>query len=1059
MYEKIDSSLDFTGREEQILRFWKENHIFEKQRELRRESPVFTFYDGPPTANGKPHIGHVLTRAIKDLIPRYQSMKGHNVLRIAGWDTHGLPVELEVEKQLGINGKGEIESYGIEPFIRKCKESVWKYKHEWEEMSDRVGYWADMEHPYVTYENSYIESEWWALKKIADQGLLYEGHKIVPYCPRCGTALASHEVAQGYHDVKEMSVYVRFRVKGQEKTWFAAWTTTPWTLPSNVALCVNPSIDYVLVEREEADGINRYYVADALKESVFPDCELKIVETIKGAALENMDYEPIFPYGLKAVEKSHKRAYFVTLGDHVTTTDGTGIVHTAPAFGEDDARVGHAYDLPFVQLLKADGTLPEDVTDFSGQFCKEADPRIIEKLAQDGSLIRKMMYEHNYPFCWRCDTPLVYYARNGWFIRMTELREQLMANNSEINWIPASIGEGRFGNFLENVNDWAISRERYWGMPLPIWRCPDCGETKVVGSFQELKETACDCPEELELHRPYVDQVHIPCPHCGGTMHRVPEVIDCWFDSGAMPFAQWHYPFENKEAFEAHFPADFISEAVDQTRGWFYSLTAEAALLFGKKAFNNCVVLGLVQDKNGQKMSKHKGNVVAPEAILSSEGADATRWYFYSASQPWLPSRFSPEAVNEGKRRFMGTLWNTASFFVLYANIDQFEPEEHPLRYETLGVMDRWILSRLNTLIDRVDHSLGAYDITAAARSLEEFVDELSNWYVRRGRERYWQPGMEKDKADAYATLYEVLKTLAQLSAPFTPFMAESLYQSLCVGHLKGAPESVHLTDFPAVRREWIDAELEKEMALVLKIVALGRTARAESSIKTRQPLAKIWVVSQEHLNAEHEALVTDELNVKSLEWCTDATTLQNYHFKPQLKVLGKRFGKQLGLVKEALEALDGQKAYQSLERDGKLTLLIEGKEEVFTQEDLIIETGQADGLASASESGLTVALETRLTPELIEEGLVREIISKVQTMRKEAGFEVVDRIVLTLSGDPELLSVAKNRREELSKAVLATAIDCLEDGVNETGKQGYGKDWSVNGKQLYISVRKAGNE
>lgn len=1049
MYRKVDSSLDFTRREESVLKFWQEHSVFEKQNELRREGEVFTFYDGPPTANGKPHIGHILTRAIKDLIPRYQSMKGKNVLRKAGWDTHGLPVELEVEKALGINGKDQIEAFGIEPFIHQCKESVWKYKKEWEEMSERVGYWADMDDPYVTYDDRYIESEWWAVKQIAEKGLLYHGHKIVPYCPRCGTALASHEVAQGYQDVKEMSVYVRFAVKGKEKTWFSAWTTTPWTLPSNVALCVHPDVDYVLAEREEEDGLNRYYVAEALAEKVLGE-GCRVVEKMKGKELERMSYEPILPYADEVVSKSGKDAFIVTLGQHVTTSDGTGIVHTAPAFGEDDARVGRDYDLAFVQLLKDDGTMPENVSDFAGLFCKKADPEIIKKLAAEGKLLKKEMYEHNYPFCWRCDTPLIYYARGGWFIRMTELREQLLKNNGNIRWIPDHIGTGRFGKFLENVIDWAISRERYWGMPLPIWQC-ECGHQHVIGSVAELRELSDDCPDDLELHRPYVDRVHIPCPECGKKMRRVPEVIDCWFDSGAMPFAQWHYPFENKEKFEANFPADFISEAVDQTRGWFYSLTALGTLLFDSQAFDNCIVLGLVQDKDGHKMSKHKGNVVDPWTILNSEGADAVRWYFYSNSQPWLPSRFSAEMVNEGKRKFMGTLWNTYAFFVLYANIDQFEPEDYPLDFASLNVMDRWILSRLNTLIRTVDQGLAAYDITGAARAMETFVDELSNWYVRRGRERYWQGGMEKDKTDAYATLHRVLTTLAKLSAPFTPFLAEELYQNLCVGHCRDAAESVHLVDFPEVREDWIDLGLEKQMALVLNLVTLGRTARAQSGLKTRQPLSRMLVVSDEKPDEDYAMLVADELNVKKLEWADDASALMDYRFKPQLKLLGKRFGARLGELRALLEKLDGPSAWRELQAKGRITLQMSDGPEELSEEELLVETLQAEGFASASDYGITVALDTALTDELIEEGFLREIVSKVQTMRKEAGFEVTDRITLYLNGNDKLCRLARKYEDSLRGDVLAGRLSCEED-VPETA---YAKEWDINGENLAIAVKR----
>ena len=1051
MYQKVDPSLDFIKREEEVLDFWRKERIFEKQVKLRSEGEPFTFYDGPPTANGMPHIGHVLTRAIKDIIPRYQTMKGKNVLRKAGWDTHGLPVELEVEKSLGINGKDEIEAYGIEPFVQKCKESVWKYKSEWEEMSERVGYWVDMEAPYVTYDDKYIESEWWAIKEIDKKGLLYQGHKIVPYCPRCGTALASHEVAQGYQDIKEMSIYVRFPVKGEEKTWFAAWTTTPWTLPSNVALSVHPDVDYVLAEREEADGPNRYYLAEALVEKTLGE-EVKILNKMKGAELENMSYDPILPYANEIVEKSGKPAFVVCLGDHVTTSDGTGIVHTAPAFGEDDAKMGKEYDLAFVQLVKDDGTMPEEVTDFVGQFCKEADPAIIDKLDAEGHLIKKELYEHNYPFCWRCDTHLIYYARGGWFIRVSDLRDKLLENNVKINWIPDNVGTGRFGRFLENVIDWAISRERYWGMPLPIWQC-ECGHKHVVGSVAELRELSPDCPEDLELHRPYVDRVHIPCSECGKMMHRVPEVIDCWFDSGSMPFAQWHYPFENKEEFEKRFPAEFISEAVDQTRGWFYSLTALGTLLFDHQAFNNCIVLGHVQDKDGQKMSKHKGNVVDPWEILNKEGADAVRWYFYSNSHPWVPSRFSFEAVNEGKRRFMGTLWNTYAFFVLYANIDKFEIEEHPLRSEGLNVMDRWILSRLNSLVKSVDENLSVYDITGAARNMENFVDELSNWYVRRGRERYWVADMPQDKADAYATLYHVLLTLAKLAAPFTPFLAEELYRNLVLGHVTDAPESVHLTDFPKADESLIDKELEEQMSRVLELVELGRMARAQSGLKTRQPLSRILVVADEDfaLDESYQVLVADELNVKKLEWAKDATALQDYKFKPQLRLLGKRFGPRLNELRGVLEALDGPAAFRALQENGEIIVQMADGEERLVEEELLIETVQAEGFASASQHGITAALDTKLSDELIDEGLLRELVSKIQTMRKEADFEVTDRITLFLNGNERLGELAKAHERSLCDDVLAERL--LVDSKFKDGA--YEKEWDINGEEVKIAVRK----
>lgn len=1050
MYRKVDSSLDFVQREEAILKFWQEKDIFRKQVKLRENGEKFTFYDGPPTANGKPHIGHILTRAIKDLIPRYQSMKGKNVLRKAGWDTHGLPVELEVEKLLGINGKDQIEKYGIEPFIKQCRESVWKYKKEWEEMSDRVAYWADMEHPYITYENNYIESEWWALKKIHERGLLYQGHKIVPYCPRCGTALASHEVAQGYKDVTENSIYVRFAVKDEADTYFAAWTTTPWTLPSNVALTVGPEIDYVLCEREEEGRKVRYYLAEAHVEDVLGE-GATILRRMKGGELTGKRYEPILPYARDFVAKSGKDAWVVVAGDFVTTGDGTGIVHIAPAFGEDDANVGHRYDLPFVQLVQEDGCLPPEVTDFAGRFCKEADPLIIDKLKAEGSLLKVLPYTHSYPFCWRCDTPLIYYARTGWFIRTTDLRAEMVEHNQKINWIPPTIGSGRFGNFLENNIDWNISRERYWGMPLPIWHCDDCGHIHVVGSIEELKSMSDDCPEEIELHRPYIDAVHLRCPHCGKPMHRVPEVIDCWFDSGAMPFAQWHYPFENKEIFEARFPADFISEAVDQTRGWFNSLHMMSNLLFDDIAFKNCIVLGLVQDKDGLKMSKHKGNVVDPWSVLNTEGADAVRWYFYSNSQPWLPSRFSLTAVNEDKRKFMGTLWNTYAFFILYANIDHFEACDHHLDPATLGVMDRWILSRLNSLVAEIDEKLSAYDITASARALEDFVDELSNWYVRRGRERFWAPGMEKDKIDAYLTLYTVLLTLAKVAAPFTPFLAEELYQNLAVGHLPNAKESVHLEDFPRADESLIDKELEKQMALVLELVALGRTARAAFGLKTRQPLKRMLCAGREKLAEEYAALVSDELNVKGLEWTDDASALQDYHFKPQLRLLGKRFGKRLAEVKSKLDALDGVKAWRSLKENGFITLDSEEGPEKISEEELLVEVVQAKDYASASDHGVTVALDTRLSQELIDEGLLREVVSKVQTMRRDSGFEVTDHITLAAGGNEKIYELLKREEQTVLSEVLGDALISLEDAPEEL--KAAARKWDINGEELFLAV------
>ena len=886
MYQKVSTDMGFVGREKEVLKYWQENRIFEKSVENRSGCPEFTFFDGPPTANGKPHIGHILTRAIKDIIPRFQTMKGNRVMRKAGWDTHGLPVELEVEKMLGINGKPEIEAYGVEAFIKKCRESVWKYKADWEQMSDRVGFWADMENPYITYENNYIESEWWALRKIWDDGLLYKGHKIVPYCPRCGTSLSSHEVAQGYHDVKETSVFVRFRVRDEADTWLAAWTTTPWTLPSNVAVCVNPDEEYVLAEvDQDLDGTARkvrYYLAGVLAPQLL-EGDIRIIARMKGSELVGKHYEPLFSYAKEIVAASGKDAWFVTADDYVTLSDGTGIVHIAPAFGEDDARVGRLFNLPFVQLVREDGTMPVEVTDFAGVFCKEADPGLVRKLKEEGKLMRTMPYEHSYPFCWRCDTPLIYYARNSWFVRMTQVRDNLLRNNAAVNWIPETIRDGRFGNFLENVVDWGISRERYWGTPLPIWEC-SCGHRHLVGSIAELKALSDDCPEQIELHKPYIDQVHIRCEKCGSQMTRVSEVIDCWFDSGSMPFAQWHYPFENKELFDAHFPADFISEALDQTRGWFYTLMALGTVLFDQSPYRNVIVLGLVQDKNGQKMSKHKGNVVDPAEILDKQGADAVRWYFYTGSAPWLPSRFSSESVSEVQRKFMGTLWNTYAFYVMYARIDDFDPTRYTLDQASLSEMDRWILSRLNTLVDQVDRQLSEYDITTSGRAIQSFVDDLSNWYVRRSRERFWMPGMEQDKINAYLTLFTVLETVTRLVAPYVPFMADSIYRNLVLSHRPDAPESVHLCDFPQADLSLVDTALEKNMADVLHMVVMGRAARNAAAIKNRQPLSRMMVVAPVELPPAYNALVIDELNVGQLEYVQDSAELLDYRFKPDRK-------------------------------------------------------------------------------------------------------------------------------------------------------------------------------
>ena len=1049
MYQKVSTDMGFVGREKEVLKYWQENRIFEKSVENRSGCPEFTFFDGPPTANGKPHIGHILTRAIKDIIPRFQTMKGNRVLRKAGWDTHGLPVELEVEKMLGINGKPEIEAYGVEAFIKKCRESVWKYKADWEQMSDRVGFWADMENPYITYENNYIESEWWALRKIWDDGLLYKGHKIVPYCPRCGTSLSSHEVAQGYHDVKETSVFVRFRVRDEADTWLAAWTTTPWTLPSNVAVCVNPDEEYVLAEvDQDLDGTARkvrYYLAGVLAPQLL-EGDIRIIARMKGSELVGKHYEPLFSYAKEIVAASGKDAWFVTADDYVTLSDGTGIVHIAPAFGEDDARVGRLFNLPFVQLVREDGTMPAEVTDFAGVFCKEADPGLVRKLKEEGKLMRTMPYEHSYPFCWRCDTPLIYYARNSWFVRMTQVRDNLLRNNAAVNWIPETIRDGRFGNFLENVVDWGISRERYWGTPLPIWEC-SCGHRHLVGSIAELKSLSDDCPEQIELHKPYIDQVHIRCEKCGSQMTRVSEVIDCWFDSGSMPFAQWHYPFENKELFDAHFPADFISEALDQTRGWFYTLMALGTVLFDQSPYRNVIVLGLVQDKNGQKMSKHKGNVVDPAEILDKQGADAVRWYFYTGSAPWLPSRFSSESVSEVQRKFMGTLWNTYAFYVMYARIDDFDPTRYTLDQASLSEMDRWILSRLNTLVDQVDRQLSEYDITTSGRAIQSFVDDLSNWYVRRSRERFWMPGMEQDKINAYLTLFTVLETVTRLVAPYVPFMADSIYRNLVLSHRPDAPESVHLCDFPQADLSFVDTALEKNMADVLHMVVMGRAARNAAAIKNRQPLSRMMVVAPVELPAAYNALVIDELNVGQLEYVQDSAELLDYRFKPQLRTLGKRFGKNLSRVSALLQQLDGRKAYAELKSTGSLTLELDGEAQALAEEDLLIESVQPEGLATESDRDFTVALDTRLTPELIEEGFVREIVSKVQTMRKESGFEVTDRIILRHSGNEKIKAVIERHADRIGEEVLAVSI--------EGGSGPNARDWDLNGEACTLSVER----
>ncbi|WP_058485580.1 isoleucine--tRNA ligase [Defluviitalea phaphyphila] len=1038
MYKKVSTDLNFVEREKQILNFWKENNIFEKSLSARKDGPTFTFYDGPPTANGKPHIGHILTRVIKDIIPRYKSMKGYNVLRKAGWDTHGLPVELEVEKMLGISGKPQIENYGVEPFIKNCKESVWKYKSEWEKMSDRVGYWVDMKDPYITYDNNYIESVWWSLKKIWEKGLLYKGHKIVPYCPRCGTSLSSHEVAQGYKDVKEASVYVKFPVKGEKQVYLMAWTTTPWTLPSNVALVVNPKETYV--KAKCSDEV--YILAEALADTVLNE-EYEIIDKIVGEKLVGLEYEPIFDFA-----KVDKKAYYVVADDYVTLTDGTGIVHTAPAFGEDDARVGRIYDLPFVQLVNEQGKFVDEVTPWKGVFVKDADPEIIKNLDERNLLYKAADYEHSYPFCWRCDTPLLYYARDTWFIKMTEVRDKLIKNNKKINWLPENIRDGRFGNFLENVIDWGLSRERYWGTPLPIWEC-SCGHRHVIGSIEELRKMGKDVPEDIELHKPYIDNVYLTCPKCGKDMKRVPEVIDCWYDSGSMPFAQWHYPFENKEKFEAHFPANFISEAVDQTRGWFYTLLAISTLLFDEPPYKNVIVLGLVQDKDGLKMSKHKGNVVDPWSVLDKQGADAVRWYFYTNSAPWLPSRFYGEAVSEAQRKYMGTLWNTYAFYVLYANIDKFNPTEYKLEYDKLSLMDKWILSRLHTLIKFVDKSLENYKIIESARALQEFVDDLSNWYVRRSRERFWYKDMPQDKINAYMTLYTVLVELTKLTAPFTPFMAEEIYQNLVINVDKNAPESVHLCDYPQVNEDFIDKSLEENMNEVLKIVVQGRACRNTANIKNRQPIGKMYVKSNKELPESFKEIIANELNVKEVIFTEDVSDFTTYSFKPQLKTVGPKYGKLVNNIRQSLAEIDGNKAMDDLKSGKPLTFDFNGEIVELYEEDLLIETKQKEGFVAESEKDVTVVLDTHLTEELIEEGFVREIISKIQTMRKEANFEVQDYINVYYSGNEKLAKIIEKNKEKIAGEVLGKVI-------TEGDGQGYKKEWNINKENINLAVEKA---
>ena len=1050
MYQKVDTNLNFVDREKKVEEFWKENHIFEKSMENRKEGETYTFYDGPPTANGKPHIGHVLTRVIKDMIPRYRTMKGYMVPRKAGWDTHGLPVELEVEKKLGLDGKEQIEEYGMEPFIKQCKESVWKYKGMWEDFSSTVGFWADMEHPYVTYYDDYIESEWWALKEIWNKKLLYKGFKIVPYCPRCGTPLSAQEVSQGYKTVKERSAVVRFKVIGED-AYFLAWTTTPWTLPSNVALCVNPDETYCKVKA--ADGYT-YYMAEALLDKVLGklakeegEKAYEVLETYKGTDLEYKAYEPLFACAGEAAAKQKKKAHFVTCDTYVTMSDGTGIVHIAPAFGEDDSRIGRNYDLPFVQFVDGQGNLTKE-TPYAGVFVKKADPMVLTDLDKEGKLFDAPKFEHEYPHCWRCDTPLIYYARESWFIKMTAVKDDLIRNNNTINWIPESIGKGRFGDWLENVQDWGISRNRYWGTPLNIWQC-DCGHMHSIGSRQELFEMSGDeKAKTVELHRPYIDEITLKCPECGGEMHRVPEVIDCWFDSGAMPFAQHHYPFENKELFEQQFPANFISEAVDQTRGWFYSLLAESTLLFNKAPYKNVIVLGHVQDENGQKMSKSKGNAVDPFDALNKYGADAIRWYFYINSAPWLPNRFHGKAVVEGQRKFMSTLWNTYAFFVLYADIDNFDPTKYNLEYDQLPVMDKWLLSRLNTTVQAVDNDLANYKIPEAARALQEFVDEMSNWYVRRSRERFWAKGMEQDKINAYMTLYHALVTIAKTAAPMIPFMTEDMYQNLVRSVDKDAPESIHLCDFPTVNEAWIDKDLEADMKELLEIVVLGRACRNTANIKNRQPIGTMYVKAEKKMSEFYTDIIADELNVKEVKFADDVESFISYSFKPQLRTVGPKYGKLLGGIRQALTDINGTAAMNELRTNGVLKLDINGNDVELTEEDLLIETAQTEGYVSESDGETSVVLDTNLTPELIEEGFVREIISKIQTMRKEAGFEVMDKIVVYAHGNDKIQDVMKAHEDEIKSEVLAD-----EMVLGET--DGYVKEWNINKEAVTMGVKK----
>ena len=1049
MYKQVPTSLNFVDREKAVEKFWEDNNIFKKSMEHRKEGETYTFYDGPPTANGKPHIGHVETRTIKDMIPRYRTMKGYMVPRKAGWDTHGLPVELEVEKLLGLDGKEQIEEYGLAPFIDKCKESVWKYKGMWEDFSRTVGFWADMDNPYVTYDDNFIESEWWALKTIWDKGLLYKGFKIVPYCPRCGTPLSSHEVAQGYKAVKERSAIVRFKVKGED-AYFLAWTTTPWTLPSNVALCVNPEETYLKVKA--ADGYT-YYIAKALADKVLGRLAeegkdaYEVLETYVGRDLEYKEYEPLYKCAGDAAEKQKKKAHFVTCDGYVTMTDGTGIVHIAPAFGEDDSRIGRNYELPFVQFVDGKGDLTAE-TPYAGKFVKDADPLVLKDLDAEGKLFDAPKFEHDYPFCWRCDTPLIYYARESWFIKMTAVKDDLVRNNKTINWIPASIGEGRFGNWLENIQDWGVSRNRYWGTPLNIWEC-ECGHQHSIGSREELyKMSGNEKAKTVEFHRPYIDEITITCPECGKQMKRVPEVIDCWFDSGAMPFAQHHYPFENKDLFEQQFPANFISEAVDQTRGWFYSLLAESTLLFNKAPYKNVIVMGHVQDENGQKMSKSKGNAVDPFNALETYGADAIRWYFYTSSAPWLPKRFSGKAVQEGQRKFMGTLWNTYAFFVLYANIDNFDASKYTLEYDKLPVMDKWLLSKLNSTVAEVDSNLDQYRIPEAAKALQDFVDEMSNWYVRRSRERFWAKGMEQDKINAYMTLYTALVTICKAAAPMIPFMTEDIYQNLVRSNDANAPESIHLCDFPVVNKDHIDKKLEEDMEDVLDAVVMGRACRNEAAIKNRQPISRMYIKSDFTLSEFYQEIIEDELNVKEVVFTDDVRDFTSYTFKPQLRTVGPKYGKQLGGIQKHLAALDGNAAMDELNADGALKFDVDGVAVELTKDDLLIDMAQKEGYVSQEDNRMTVVLDTNLTPELVEEGFVYEIISKIQTMRKESGFEVTDHIRVSINGNDKLSEIAQKNKEAISGKVLA-------DELTSGAEYGVSKEWNINGENAVIAVER----